>query len=212
MAMTDRLPDPVPASDAELGLEPDDLDGHTIEELSDYLDAGETPADPSIDTSPGCQSALSALRRLRVVSLSILEAEAQGEPAPDEGWISGLLHDIGREARAGRRIPVPHPDPAADLAVTEGSVRSLIRAAGDDVGGLLIGRCRLEGDVTTIGAPVSVHVDASAYWTEPIPAAADRLREAIRMALLQHTDLVVTAIDITVHDIHGAPASLDDQS
>ena len=31
-----------------LALEPEDLDGHTVEELDDYLDRGCTPPDPSI--------------------------------------------------------------------------------------------------------------------------------------------------------------------
>ena len=39
----------------------EDLDGHTIEELSDYLDAGRTPVDASIEGSPGCRIALDAL-------------------------------------------------------------------------------------------------------------------------------------------------------
>jgi len=184
------------------GLEPDDLDGHTIEELSDYLDAGRSPADASIDASPGCQIALAALARLRSLSGSILDAEASGEPVPDESWISGIVQNIGREARAGRSIPLSHPSPSASLALTEGSVRGLIRAAGEEAGGLVVGRCRLDGDVATPGAPVAIQVEVSAYGDESIPAAAARLRTAISEALGRHTELVVTAIDITVQDIH----------
>jgi len=190
MAMSERLPDP------------DDLDGHTIEELSDYLDAGRHPADASIDASPGCQIALTALSRLRSLSGAILETEASTEPEPGESWISAIVQNIGREARAGRSIPVSHPSSTASLALTEGSVRGLIRATGEEAGGLVVGRCRLDGDVTTPGAPVAIHVDVSAYGDESIPAAASRLRAAIDAALRRHTELVVTAIDITVHDIH----------
>lgn len=43
----------------------DNLDGHSIEELSDYLDSGRTPRNRSIEASPGCQSALQAMERLR---------------------------------------------------------------------------------------------------------------------------------------------------
>ncbi len=185
------------------GRGPDDLDGHTIEELSDYLDAGRYPANPSIDASPGCQIALAALARLRSLSGAMLDAEAAREPAPDESWISGIVQNIGREARAGRSIPIAHPSPSAALAITEGSVRGLIRAAGEEAGGLVVGRCRLDGDVTTPGSPVAIHVDVSAYGDEPIPKAAARLRTAIDEALRRHTDLVVTAIDITVQDIHS---------
>lgn len=185
------------------GLDSDDLDGHTIEELSDYLDAGREPAVESIDASPGCQIALAALARLRSLSGGILDAEASREPVPDESWISGIVQNIGREARAGRSIPIAHPSASAALALTEGSVRGLIRAAGEEAGGLVVGRCRLEGDITTAGAPVAIHVDVSAYGDEPIMDAAGRLRAAIHSALRRHTDLEVTAIDITVQDIHS---------
>ncbi|TAJ47652.1 MAG: hypothetical protein EPO52_11315 [Herbiconiux sp.] len=197
MAMSDTLP----------GIEPDDLDGHTIEELSDYLDAGRSPADASIDASPGCQIALAALARLRSLSGAVLDAGASSEPAPDESWISGIVQNIGREARAGRSIPLSHPSPAASLALTEGSVRGLIRAAGEEAGGLVVGRCTLEGDVTTPGAPVAIQVEVSAYGDESIASAATRLRTAILGALQRHTELVVTAIDITVQDIHPAPSA-----
>ena len=48
-----------------LGFEPEDLDGHSIDELTDYLERGRTPADPSIEGSPACRNALRALERLR---------------------------------------------------------------------------------------------------------------------------------------------------
>ncbi|WP_291054556.1 hypothetical protein [Herbiconiux sp.] len=186
-------------------FEPDDLDGHTIDELSDYLDAGRMPADPSIEGSAGCQIALAALARLRAVSVTLLETEASSEPAPDENWISGILQSIGREARAGRRIPVSHPDPAADLALTEGSVRGLVRAAGDAIPGLVIGRCSLDGDVTLPGEPITVRIEASALWGTSIPDAAAALREAVISALGRHTELVLAGVDVIVHDLLPAP-------
>jgi len=200
------MSDPDPRTGA-LGLEPDDLDGHTIEELADYLDAGRSPADPSIDSSPGCQTALSALQRLRAVSAGLLDAEARSEPEPDENWIGGILQNIGREAHAGRSIPLPHPDPAAALAITEGSVRGVIRAAGDTVEGLLVGRCTLIGDVTVPGEPITVAIDAVVYWGSNIPTATAALREAVAAALARHTELTIAAIDVTIHDVHLPPAT-----
>jgi uncharacterized alkaline shock family protein YloU len=185
--------------------ERDDLDGHTIEELSDYLDAGRKPYDPSIENSPGCRIALDALVRLRSASLRLLEAEATDEPEPEESWIGGILANIGREARAGRRIPIEHPDPAADLGITEGSVRGLIRAAADTVDGLIVGRTALEGDVTVPGEPITVALEATAYFGHPIPATTELLREAVRSALELHTDLVITAVDVTIVHVHHAP-------
>jgi uncharacterized alkaline shock family protein YloU len=206
MAMTDDQHHAPPAR-----WEPDDLDGHSIEELSDYLDAGRRPEDFSIESSPGCQIALAALERLRMVSGGMLQAQALSEPEPEESWISGIVHNISREARAGRTIPFAHPDAIAELGITEGSVRGLIRAAADTVAGIVIGRCGLEGDVTVPGTPITVTVDATADYGASIPETTARLREAIHLALARHTELVVDGIDITIHDIHvptrgGAPS------
>ncbi len=141
-----------------------DLDGHTIEELSEYLDRGRTPADPSIDESPGCRIALAALVRLRTVSQSLLEADAEAEAAAsvserDDRWVRRILGSISRDAHAGRDIPVRSDDPRATLVLTEGAVRGMVRAAGDGVGGVLLGRCRLDGDVTVPGNPIGVFIE-----------------------------------------------------
>ncbi len=86
-----------PASYRELvlgDLDIDDLDGHTVEELADYYDAGLTPADPTIDDSAGCQIALAAIHRLRVLTNDFIEAEARALPPLDETWIKGILNQI----------------------------------------------------------------------------------------------------------------------
>ncbi|MBC7725603.1 MAG: Asp23/Gls24 family envelope stress response protein [Burkholderiaceae bacterium] len=177
------------------------LDGHTLDELSDYLDRGRVPADPAIEASPGCQIALRALERVRTVSASLLAGEARD--TADDGWVATIIGSISLDARAGRDIPVTHSDPSARLSLTEGAVRGLIRAAGDSVGGVLIGRCRLDGDVTIPGEPITVHVDASVFYGERIPDAAQRVRQAIYRDLGRHTELVVEAVDVTVHDVQA---------
>ncbi|RFA10907.1 hypothetical protein B7R54_18110 [Subtercola boreus] len=198
--------------DAELeGFEPADLDGHTIDELSDYLAAGRQPLDPSIESSPGCQIALDAMLRLKGLSLSLLESDVAEQPATDESFIAGILNSIGFEAQSGRNIPVQHPSAHASLTLTEGAVRGLIRAAGDTVSGVLIGRCVLQGEVSIPGEPISVLVDASVFWGESIPLAAARIREAIYAELLKHTELNIVAIDVTIHDVHLS-RSLGEQS
>ncbi|MFD1715731.1 Asp23/Gls24 family envelope stress response protein [Amnibacterium flavum] len=193
--------EPIRDPDA-LALEPDDLDGHTIDELSDYLDRDMTPPDPSIDGSAGCQIALDALERLREVSRAVLLADQAAPVPPDESWVTRVLLGIAVDARAGRDVPLTSTEPGAELAITEGAIRGLIRAAGDTVGGLLIGRVRLDGDVLVPGAPVRVTVDASVGWGQRIPDVVSRIRDAIHTQLLRHTELNVVAIDVNVHDIH----------
>lgn len=184
-----------------LGLEPTDLDGHTLDELTDYLDAGRQPADRSIDESPGCQLALDALTRLQGLGAELIAAEAAAEPAVDENWVDRILSGIAMDARAGRRIPFDSPDPKADLAITEGAVRGLIRSAENAVPGLLIGRCRLDGDVTQPGTPIRVAIEASALHGQSIPKVAAELRAEVDRGLRAHTELNVVAIDIAIRDI-----------
>ena len=189
-----------------LGLEPEDLDGHTIEDLADYLDSGRTPPDPSIEASPGCRQALDALERLRTLTQDHHAADTAAEAEADEGWVQGILAGIALDARAGRRIPIATKDSRADLGISEGAVRGLIRAAESAVPGVLIGRCHLDGDVREPHAPVRVRVEASVPYGEPIPGLADRLRMEISGRLSTHTELAIASIDITVHDVQRPPA------
>lgn len=182
-------------------MDPGSLDGHTIEELSDYLEAGCSPPDPSIDASPGCRIALDSLRRLRALSPRLLAADTAAEPAPDEGWVQGILAGISLDARAGRRTPIGAPVPAADLGVTEGAIRGIVRAAEHAVPGVLVGACRLHGDVTVPDAPVRIDVEVSVLFGTPIPELVDRLRAEVFARLARNTTLRVTGIDITVDDV-----------
>ncbi|MDQ0726338.1 hypothetical protein [Microbacterium sp. W4I20] len=184
-----------------LGLEPTDLDGHTLDELTDYLDAGRQPANRSIDESPGCQLALDALDRLHGLGAELIAADAAASPEVDPGWVDRILSGIALDARAGRRIPFESPEATIDLAITEGAVRGLIRSAENTVPGLLVGRCRLEGDVTDPGAPIRIEIEANALLGEPIVLAAERLREEVGVRLRSHTELNIVAIDIAIRDI-----------
>lgn len=186
-----------------LGMEPDDLDGHTIEELTDYLEAGRQPADPSIDGSAGCRLALDALERLRGLTPALIAADTAHEDEADAGWVQQILGEIALDARAGRRIPLASPEPYADLGITEGAVRGLIRGAEEQVPGVVIGRCRIDGELTTVGAPIRVQVDVSVPYGQPIRTMTQRLRSEIDRRLTTHAELHVTEVDITVHDIQS---------
>ncbi len=189
---------------ARLRVEPEDLDGHTIEQLGDYLDAGRQPLDESIERSPGCQLALDALERLRGLTPDLLAADTAAEPAPDESWVQRILGGIVLDARAGRRIPYAAPD-RGDLAITEGAVRGIVRAAENAIPGVLIGRCRLHGDVAASGAPVRIDIEATVPYGRSIARLSDQLRTEIAARLAAHTELNVPGIDILVHDVQHIP-------
>ncbi|WP_174776927.1 hypothetical protein [Cryobacterium algoritolerans] len=182
--------------------EADQLDGHTIEQLSDYLDRSRTPADPSIDHSPACQIALASLERLHGAMSSMAQEEADRAPSLDDSWVTTILEGIVRDSRSGRDIPISHPASTARLAITEGAVRGLLRAAGDTVDNLIVGRCRLDGEITTLGAPITVTVDANVYKGENIPVLADKLRDTLFGALRTHTELAIVGIDVIIRDIY----------
>lgn len=184
-----------------LGLEPADLDGHTIEQLMDYLDAGRRPADPSIDDSAGCRLALDALERLHAVTGRLVADDEAAEADVDENWIDRVLSGIVMDARSGRRIPIDSASSTADLGVTEGAVRGLVRAAENSIPGVLIGRCRLDGDIERAGAPVRVLLDASVPYGDSISDVVQRLRAEVGVRLRAHTELNVTGIDIAIRDV-----------
>jgi uncharacterized alkaline shock family protein YloU len=181
---------------------PDDQNYDLIAHLSDYLDRGEDPPEEFLNTAPENRIAYDALTRFRSMAQDILAEDVKAEPAGDDGWVTRILKNIHREARSGRSIPVSHPSPQAELSLTEGAIRGLIRAAGDGVAGTFIGSCTLEGDVTTPGSPVTVNVEASVFWGERMPQTAQHLREAITTSLLHHTELNIQAVNVTITDVH----------
>lgn len=196
---------------SRLGLEPGDLDGHTIEELTDYLDAGRTPADPSIDDSAGCRLALDALERLHAVTGQLIDDDEDAEGEVDESWVDRILGGIVMDVRSGRRIPVESPSPHADLGITEGAVRGLVRAAENSIPGVLVGRCRLDGDIEQPGAAVRVVLDASVPYGHPIPRLIERLRSEVAGRLRTHTELNITGIDIAIRDVRD-PSSWSEET
>ncbi|MGR0221165.1 Asp23/Gls24 family envelope stress response protein [Agromyces sp. ZXT2-6] len=181
--------------------------GKTIDELSDYLTAGRTPYDPAIETCPECLNELRALARVARLSRDLIAQDAAELPAPPESWMQAILSDIHREMRAGRDLPIHHPDPRVRISVTEGAVRALLRDVADDIDGLIVGRCELLGAAERPGAPIRVHLTASAMWGRSVPELSATLRDRVAAALSRHTELVVAAVDVTIADLHGyAPA------
>jgi hypothetical protein len=183
------------------------FDGHTLEELSAYLDAERLPPNFSIEASAGCQIALAALGRLRELTAHALEAQAAAEPAPPDRWVQNIMGRIALEARAASASPSGQASTTARLAVNEGAVRRLVRAAGDSVPRVIVGRCEIEGDVTAPGEPVTVTVEISVAWGENLPRTAGRVRAAIHRDLLSLTELRVDAIHIIVQDVRVVRAT-----
>ncbi|WP_440711337.1 hypothetical protein [Herbiconiux sp. YIM B11900] len=189
-------------SDDDARLEPDDLDGHTLEELADYLAHGRSPRNPGIEGSAGCRLALDAMEHLQHLSWDALEHEARADPHRDDAWITQLLDTIKDEIRPGRDIPVHDPDPNTTLTLTEAAVRGLIRITADALPHVLVSRTEFDGDLSSPGAPVSVAITAAAEFGHPIEVLSAQLRDATLTALTEHTELVIDRIDVTFDDVY----------
>jgi uncharacterized alkaline shock family protein YloU len=195
------LVDPVEETDAT-DAETDAGDAVGLDELSDYLDRGRLPYDPAIEESPEHRRTLRALERVRALSGALIDDDAAHLPVPTENWFGSILTQVRREARAGRDIPLASIDPDVELTITEGAVRGIVREAGDSVSGVLVGRCRLQGDVADPGADIAVEVTISVFWGVPIADAAQQVRERIHSRLLTQTELRVSTIDVRVEDVY----------
>ena len=183
---------------------PDKLDcGRSVEELSAYLEAGRQPYDRDIETCPDCLNAIESLQRVGQLSRDLVAEDAALLPAPPQSWFEGIFSAIHSELRAGRSIPITHPDPRVSITLAEGAVRSLLRSVGDSLDGVFIGRTEIVGDAEIPGAPVQVVLTATVGWGQSIPDVSETLRVKVFEALERHTELNVTAVDVIVEDIHG---------
>ncbi|MGY6499045.1 MAG: Asp23/Gls24 family envelope stress response protein [Microcella sp.] len=201
--MTPLEPDRTPTPPAEDG-DGDGIGatGYDLAALGEYLDRDCQPPIPAIDESPECQAALDRLRRVRSLSRELVDDDARQQPPLPVEWVRGLLAGLELDVRAGRDIPFGGDDPATRLSITEGAVREVVRGAGDAVPGVLVGGVTLDGDVTTPGAAIGVELRISVALVEPIPDIAEHVRARVTTALLSHTELHVTRIDVTVDDVH----------
>jgi hypothetical protein len=201
--ITPEPQNPSPLDDAN-------LDGFTVDQLSDYLDHGRQPRNPTIEASAAAQHALAALSRLRAVAPRIVNADAEYFKPKHENWISRILDQIGVQAHAGRDIPIPYDVPGAELSISEGAVRALVREAGDETEGLLVERTQLDGDLETPGAPVEVNVVVSTFKDANDARIVPHFRERVTETVREHTDLVVTRVTVRVHDSDITDEDLDD--
>ena len=174
--------------------------GRSIEDLSDYLDTGASPDAEHIDYCPQCQARLAGLRSLSAAAKDLFDEDVAATADDDSGWLDGILANLRLETRAGRLIPL-RGQGMDELTETEGAVIALVRSVGDALGGVLIGRCRLEGEIGTASAPVQVRINVSARYGYPLPTLAQQLRTAVFAELLVQTELNVTAVHVAFTDM-----------
>lgn len=171
----------------------------SLEELSDYLDADRTPPRPDIDGDAEATAALTRLESLRSATRDLLDAEAAGDE--DAGWISAVLASVRTTAHAGRDIPVRDDDPSSTLVVTEGALRQLVRALGDEIPGVVVRRTRFTGELETAGGPVDVEVSIVASADGPVHLRAEAFGSLVEQTLAAHAPFVVRSLVVRVADL-----------
>lgn len=180
-----------------------------ISTLSDWVDRDTSqPLSPAhhklahhIDSCPECTRKIASLSKLHDLAATALDRETQEQEA-DTSWVDSLLNNLVFEARSGRSIPLEAPSERVRLSQSEGAVVAAARAVADRIEGVMIGRCRLVGDVQTYGAPVTVQVTVSVCLGQQIPLLIQLLREALTSEFSRVSELNITGIDITVQDLH----------
>ncbi|MDO4252925.1 MAG: hypothetical protein Q4C74_06790 [Rothia sp. (in: high G+C Gram-positive bacteria)] len=180
-----------------------------LETLSDWLEEDHSQAGSAaqqqlsehIDSCPICTQRVVALRKLEQATAELEQADLEEQQA-QSGWLDKILSNIVLETKAGRSIPISSDESTDWLAQTEGSVLAAIRQAADQLGHILIGRCRLLGDIEQAGAPVQIDVTASVECGVVIAQATARLRQLILAEVARVSELNLTAVNITVEDIY----------
>lgn len=84
----------------------DTLDcGHSLAELSAYLDTGQI-ADPAhLDSCPECQAGLASLRNLSALGSDLLRSDVADAGSGNDDWMQSILDNLQLELRPGRSIP-----------------------------------------------------------------------------------------------------------
>ncbi|AFR30951.1 Asp23/Gls24 family envelope stress response protein [Arthrobacter sp. Rue61a] len=180
--------------------------GHSLAELSTYLDTGELEDPTHVEGCPECQSGLAALRRLSELGSELLTSDVADAGSGNDDWMQSILDNLRLELRPGRIIPLRPGNPMDSLGETEGSVSALIRSVADALPGTAVGRCRLNGDVTVPGAGITVEVDLAVVFGHSIEERAATLRDELAEVLAVQTELNIQSINITVTDVLEPPA------
>lgn len=180
-----------------------------ISTLSNWMDEPESSSRHQqlarhIDSCPECSRKIASLTKLRTIATTSFEEDVK-EQESDQNWMDRLLNNLAFEARAGRSVPLESPLKELSISQTEGAIVAAARAVADQLDEVIIGRCRLVGDVEILGAPIEVEVTASVQFGAYIPDLAQALRTSVRQELERVSELNITAINITIQDLHSTP-------
>lgn|GEM_PF-1243339 len=155
--------------------------GHSLADLSTYLDTGEIADPDHLKWCPECQAGLASLRRLSDLGSELLNSDVADAGSGSDDWMQSILDNLRLELRPGRNIPLRSGHPNDSLFETEGAITALIRSVADSLPGTAAGKCRLHGNITggtddagtgSTGVSTGTEVEAAAGAEAETDAAA----------------------------------------
>ncbi|MFF3721633.1 Asp23/Gls24 family envelope stress response protein [Streptomyces erythrochromogenes] len=166
---------------------------------------GQAQADPHTLRCPHCREAVADLERLRTAAVAPTPAVAGG-PADTTALARRVMDVVRLELRPGRTLPLGGAD--EDIWVYESVAARTLRAAAEEVPGVRAGSCRIAppgGRGEHVRGPVTVHLEVTAEYGHDLRATSEAVRRAAVRAADERLGLTVSALDVTVTDLHDPP-------
>ena len=175
--------------------------GHSLADLSEYLDTGRIGDPGHLADCPECQSGLASLRRLSALGNELLDADTAAAGSGSDDWMKAILGNLRLELRPGRSIP------AARRHTRRRPHRDRGRNFGTDplrCGFPARHRCRKMPPVRGRHRAGGPHYRRRRprRRVRASPGTARRtLRQELATTLARQTELNITAIDVTITDV-----------
>lgn len=174
--------------------------GHTLEDLSAYLDRGRTPRVAAIEEDAECQALLASMAHASDVARALAAEDTRDAGDIADSWYDELILRVRDEVRSGKDLALGELDDSTRTTVTEGALREVVRRAGDLVDDVLVGSVSLDADADGIVVRVAIGVVHGARMQE----RAGLVRSAVHDALSSHAPSPITSIDVVVDELmHG---------
>ncbi|MFE9046007.1 Asp23/Gls24 family envelope stress response protein [Streptomyces sp. NPDC007818] len=163
--------------------------------------------DPHLLTCVSCQQAVSDLERLRAAALP--PAGAPPAPVDTSDLVRRVMDVVRLELRPGRHLPLGEMD--EDSWIYESVAARTLRTAAETVADVRAGSCRITppGGRAPARGPVTVHIEITVAYGRDLRATCDAVRDSLGHAAREHLGLHVTALDVTVTDLHDPPEHPD---
>lgn len=160
--------------------------------------------DPHTAACTYCRQAVADLEHLRAAALPL----ATTPPADiDTAVVVRRVMDAVRlELRPGRNLPLGEVD--EDSWIYESVAARTLRAAAEQVPGVLAGSCRIsppDSRTSPARGRVTVRLDITVEYGRDLQSATHAVRESLAHAARERLGLAIRDLHVTVTDLHDHP-------